>query len=87
MIEDLCLKDVSGRLAKFILERSMKAERDFFRLDMKMGELAQKICTVSETLSRTLRKMKVKGIIDVKGKTITILDKEALQKIATGMKM
>lgn len=87
MIEDLCLRDVSARVAKFILDRSMKTGRDFFRLEMKMGELAQKICTVSETLSRTLRKMRVKGIIDVKGKTITILDKEALQKIVSGMKI
>ena len=87
MIEDLCLRDVSARVAKFILDRSMMTGRDFFRLEMKMGELAQKICTVNETLSRTLRKMRVKGIIDVKGKTITILDREMLQKLASGMKI
>lgn len=87
MIEDLCLRDVPARVAKFMLDRSLKADRDFFQLEMKMGELAQKICTVSETLSRTLRKMRAKGIIDVKGKTITILDKETLQKIAAGMKI
>ncbi len=87
MIEDLCLKDVSARLAKFLLDRSILEERDFFRLEMKMGELAQRICTVSETLSRTLRKMRVRGIIDVKGKTITILDKETLRKIASGMRI
>jgi CRP-like cAMP-binding protein len=87
MIEDLCLRDVSARVAKFILDRSMKTGKDFFQLEMKMGELAQKICTVSETLSRTLRKMRLKGIIDVRGKTITILDKEALHKIVSGMKI
>ncbi|UCE17142.1 MAG: Crp/Fnr family transcriptional regulator [Gemmatimonadota bacterium] len=87
MIEDLCLRDVPSRLAKFLLDRSVKEDRDFFHLDMKMGDLAQKICTVSETLSRTLRKMRVKGVIDVRGKTITILDKETLQKIASGMKI
>ena len=87
MIEDLCLRDVPSRLAKFFLDRSIKVDRDFFQLDMKMGDLAQKICTVNETLSRTLRKMRVKEVIDVKGKTITILNKEALQKIASGMKL
>ena len=87
MIEDLCLRDVPARVAKFMLDRSLKTGRDFFHLEMKMGELAQKICTVSETLSRTLRKMRGSGIIDVKGKTVTILDKETLQKIAAGMKM
>lgn len=87
VIEDLCLRDVPSRLAKFLLDRSIKENRDFFQLDMKMGDLAQKICTVNETLSRTLRKMRVKGVIDVRGKTINILDKEALQKIASGMKM
>jgi len=87
MIEDLCLRDVSARLAKFLLDRSAKSGRDFFHLDMKMGDVAQKICTVSETLSRTLRKLRLKGVIDVKGKTITILDRENLEKIASGMKI
>lgn len=87
MVEDLCLRDVSARLAKFFLDRSTVEERDFFLLEMKMGELAQRICTVSETLSRTLKKLRVRGIIDMKGKTITILDKETLRKIASGMKL
>jgi CRP/FNR family transcriptional regulator len=87
MVEDLCLKDVSARVAKFLLDRSITTGSDFFHLEMKMGEMAQRICTVSETLSRTLRKMRVRGIIDVKGKTITILDKETLQRIASGMKI
>ncbi|MFQ6092832.1 MAG: Crp/Fnr family transcriptional regulator [bacterium] len=87
LIEDLSLREVSARLAKFLLDCSVKADRDFFQLEMKMMELAHKIGTVSETLSRTLRKMRLMGIIDIKGKTINILDKEVLQKIASGMKI
>jgi CRP-like cAMP-binding protein len=43
--------------------------------------------TISETLSRTLAKMKAKGIIDVKRSRILILNREALEELASGLKM
>ena len=55
--------------------------------DISKNELAGKLGTISETLSRILRKLKDSGSIEVKGKDITILDENPLQSIADGEKI
>jgi CRP-like cAMP-binding protein len=40
--------------------------------------------TISETLSRALRKLRDREIIKVKGKKIIILQKQALEEISSG---
>jgi len=49
--------------------------------------LASKLGTISETLSRTLSKMKAKRIIDVKKNKILILNRELLEEMASGIKI
>ncbi len=44
--------------------------------------MAGQIGTVPETLSRALKKFRTSGLIDVDGAEITILDPEALARIA-----
>jgi CRP/FNR family transcriptional regulator len=56
-------------------------------LDLSKTQLASKLGTISETLSRTLAKMKAKGIIDVKRNRILILNRETLEELASGLKM
>ena len=48
-------------------------------------QLASKLGTISETLSRALRKLRDRKIIRVEGKKITILQKEALEDISSGI--
>ncbi len=86
LIEELSLKDVSARLAKYILNQSKGFGGSSFELNIKKGELASQLGTVSETLSRSLQKLRAKKIIDVKGKIIYILDKSALSELAMGKK-
>jgi CRP-like cAMP-binding protein len=43
--------------------------------------------TISETLSRTLTKMRAKRVIDVKKNRIRILNRELLEEMASGMKI
>ncbi len=89
LIEELSLKEVSSRLAQYLLELSSlggKNSREV-ELDLTKTQLASKLGTVSETLSRTLTKMKSKGIIEVKKNRILILDREALEELASGMKL
>jgi CRP-like cAMP-binding protein len=43
--------------------------------------------TISETLSRSLAKMRAKRIIDVKKNRILILNQGALEEIASGLKI
>ncbi len=92
LIEELSLKEVSSRIAKYLLDLSLKASREGksakeVELDLSKTQLALKLGTISETLSRTLAKMRVKGIIDVNRNKILILNREALEELASGMKI
>ena len=92
MIEELSLKEVSSRMAKYLIDLSSKFSKEGkspkeVDLDLSKTQLASKLGTISETLSRTLAKMKTKGIIDVKKNKILILNREALEKLSSGLKM
>lgn len=92
LIEELSLKEVSSRVAKYLLDLSLKAEKDgkdpmWIELDMSKGQLASRLGTISETLSRTLGKLKSKGIIDVKKYRINILNRRSLEELASGLKI
>lgn len=92
LIEELSLKEVSSRVAKYLLDLSLKAEREgkdpmWIELDMSKGQIAARLGTISETLSRTLGKLKAKEIIDVKKHSIKILDRRSLEELASGLKV
>jgi len=92
LIEELSLKEVSSRMAKYLIDLSSKFSKEGkspkeVDLDLSKTQLASKLGTISETLSRTLAKMKTKGIIDVKKNKILILNREALEKLSSGLKM
>jgi len=92
LIEELSLKEVSSRIAKYIVDLSMKSSKEGknpreVELDLSKTQLALKLGTISETLSRTLAKMRVKKIIEVKKNKIVILDREALEELASGLKV
>ena len=91
LIEELSLMEVSSRIAKHVIDLSLKASKEGkspmeVELDLSKTQLALKLGTISETLSRTLAKMKAKGIIDVKKNRILILNREALEQLASGLK-
>jgi CRP/FNR family transcriptional regulator len=83
-IDDLSLRDVSARLARWFLQTAGEVGRDFWDLDITKTELASQMGTVSETLSRTLRRFKEAGWIQVRGRFVKILDRAALQAVADG---
>lgn len=92
LIEELSLKEVSSRIAKYLIDLSLKLSKEGrspkeVELDLSKTQLALKLGTISETLSRTLAKMKAKGIIDVKKNRILILNREALEELASGLKI
>lgn len=84
LIDDLSLKDVSTRLAAFLLGLADAAGRDTFTLGMTKGTLAARLGTIPETLSRTLRKLQQAGLATVDGRTLRILDRDRLEAIASG---
>jgi CRP/FNR family transcriptional regulator len=88
MIEDLSLKEVPGRLAAYLLYLCEKGEcMDTVEMDISKGELASFLGTIPETLSRILKKMSEKGIVEVSGRKIKLLNKEALNNILAGEKL
>jgi len=92
LIEELSLKEVSSRVAKYLIDLSLKSSKGGknareVELDLSKSQLASKLGTISETLSRTLTKMKAKEVIDVKKNRILILNRELLEEMASGMKI
>ena len=92
LIEELSLKEVSSRISKYLLDLSLKLSKEGkspqeVELDLSKTQVALKLGTISETLSRTLGKMKAKGIIDVKKNKILILNRGALEELAAGFKI
>ena len=92
LIEELSLKEVSARIAKYLIDLSLKSAQEGRNprevdLDLSKNQLASKLGTISETLSRSLSKMKAKKIIDVKKNMILILNRESLEAVASGLKI
>ena len=92
LIEELSLKEVSSRIAKYVMDLSTRGAKDGkslreVELDLSKTQLAMKLGTISETLSRTLSKMKAKRMIDVQKNKIVILNREALELLASGMRL
>jgi CRP-like cAMP-binding protein len=90
-LEDLSLKEVSARLARYILERCQATHGEIAtglhcELPTTKTQLAAYLGTISETLSRTLSRFKTLGLIEVDKGKITIMDPVALQKMAEGTK-
>lgn len=86
LIDDVSLKTVDIRLAEFLLNesaiRGVKKDKHIeIGLVLKKTEIAKKIGTVNETLSRTLKKFKEMGILDTNKNKIIIYDIKSLQEI------
>lgn len=87
LVESLSLKDIPQRLATFLLISTPRSDADgtsTLHLPVSQRELAKMLGTSPETLSRVLKKMSVQGIIEVKGRNIKTLDREALEDLAQG---
>jgi CRP-like cAMP-binding protein len=82
LIEDLSLKEVPGRLAKYLLYLSDKDGDGGVELDVSKGQLASLLGTIPETLSRILAKMNRRGLIRSQGAQIRIIDRQGLEEIA-----
>jgi len=87
LIEDLSLKEVPGRLAKYLLYLSSMDDDREVALDVSKGQLASVLGTIPETLSRILAKMHKQGLIRLRGARILILDRRGLEQIALDGKL
>ena len=91
LVEDLSLKEVSSRLAGYLVEQSEKKGKETLEgkrlmLDLNKAELASRLGTIPETLSRSFGKLKEQGIIKMDRNHIVIVDEQTLARIAKGVK-
>ena len=85
-VEHLSLKEVPGRLASHLLYLSREQHApQTVTLNIPKGQLASLLGTTPETLSRIFAKLADEGIIQVRGRHIDILDREALQEREQGV--
>jgi len=85
-IEDLSLKDVTARLAQYLIDRAKgESGTPVCRLDIAKNQLAAEIGTIAETLSRTMGRLKQRGWIEERPEGIAILDPDRLLEIAAGL--
>ena len=90
-LEDVSLKEVSARLARYLLERCQETHGRIevgltFAFPTTKTHLAQYLGTISETLSRTLARFKSLGAIEMEKGRITIIEPTLLQTMAQGTK-
>lgn len=80
LVDSLALKDVGQRLAQFLIEESRaQGTRD---LDFSNQQLATRVGSVREVVSRTLARLAQAGLIDTRPRGITILDEPGLEQFA-----
>lgn len=79
-LEDLTLKDVETRLANWLIKRCPAETMGPVSIELRGTKrtLAAELGTVSETLSRTLAKLRDQQLLEVKGNTFVVPSRERL---------
>lgn len=81
-VDDLTLKETPSRVAAYLLLLRSAQGGDTLTLDLPKGQIAFYLGTIQETLSRILKRFTDEGLIELRGKEITILDRAGLQDLA-----
>ncbi len=91
LVEELSLKEVSHRLARFLRDRALKlgvrSRRGIeFPLEETNQEIGAEIGTVRDLVSRNLRRFVDRGIIRLERRRVIVLDVAELEAQASGAK-
>jgi len=87
-VENLSLKEVPGRLAGYLLLLAKEQQsKDLIQLNISKGQLASLLGTIPETLSRIFSKMNDRGLIEVEGRSIKILNTDELEDLSVNGKI
>jgi CRP/FNR family transcriptional regulator, dissimilatory nitrate respiration regulator len=78
MLDDLTLKDVETRMLNWLVKHAREARGGVIQLPGTKRVLAAELGTSSETLSRTLARLRDQKLISVSGKSITVHKPETL---------
>ncbi len=86
LIEALSLREVSARLAKYLLDESARANSTAFELPSTKAALAARLGTVAETLSRSLSALSRGKLVETRARKVRILDPTGLARVSAGLK-
>jgi CRP/FNR family transcriptional regulator len=75
---------VTGRLARWLLAESRRAGDARFQLPGARDEIAARLGTVRELVSRSLSRLRGLGLVEGRGRTLRILDPGQLARVAGG---
>ncbi|MFB3907237.1 MAG: Crp/Fnr family transcriptional regulator [Candidatus Eisenbacteria bacterium] len=84
LVEELSLLGVPQRLAKYLLEIADRSGPSF-PLTLSNQEIANRLGTVREIVSRNLHRFEQEGVIGIEGRQIRILDEQALRDRVEGI--
>jgi CRP/FNR family transcriptional regulator len=79
VVESMTFGSVTQRLARLLLDASKQANSDAFDLPLTHQELASRLGTVREVVSRNLARFRAEGLILVQGHRITIDNRAGLE--------
>lgn len=82
LVEDLALRDVTARVAGFLAAEARRACGDAFELTGTRDEIAARLGTVRERVSRSLAALRAAGAVAVQGRRVRVLDPRVLHAVA-----
>lgn len=81
VIEDLALRNVTARLARLLLTE-VRRDGNVVDLSGTREEVALRLGTVRELVSRSLSELRAAGIVVVRGRRVWLTDERRLAAIA-----
>jgi len=84
LVESMTFGSVTQRLARLLLEAAKSSGAETFDLPVTHQELASRLGTVREVVSRNLARFRGDGLIRIQGHQIQILNRARLEQEAEG---
>ena len=82
VVEAMTFGSVTQRLARMLLDASRQAGADAFELPLTHQEMASRLGTVREVVSRNLARFRAAGLIRVQDRQVQIQDRAGLEREA-----
>lgn len=82
LVESMTFGSVTQRLARLLLDASKMAGSESFELPVTHQELASRLGTVREVVSRNLARFRAEGLIRIQGRQVEIVGRRGLEREA-----
>jgi len=82
VVESITFGSVTQRLARLLLDAARQAGKDEFDLPLTHQEVASRLGTVREVVSRNLARFRAEGLIRIEGRQLRIEDRAGLEREA-----